>query len=259
MSKPSEFLCTERCIKHLENAKLPLYALRLVHACHYYVDQTPGLSMLNLVMNTGQHYTVRCQTLLEATGTPKANDFGMIKKGVEYLQRSSIFSHLQLNENGRKLTFHFGNRYANDAVRKKSEKFAFIDVDHVRTLRTPEQIIFYTRCIMVQRSKFPMFTLPWEESRDGSWLYAKQPWLAAARRICERLGHDCIFIPQFNVETDEVIRVWIKLVPKVSPWSAGKLFPRDGQGVIVVINGKSRTLSRPELRKRREWRRAERR
>ncbi|MDX1785619.1 MAG: hypothetical protein R3210_05780 [Roseovarius sp.] len=258
MSKPSEFLCTERCIQHLENANLPLYALRLVHACHFYVDQTPGLSMQNSVLYSDRHYTVRCQTLLEVTGTPKANDFGMIKKGVEYLQGSNIFSHLQLHRNGRKLTFHFTNKYANDAFRKRADKFALIDVDHVRTLRTPEQIMFYTRCIMVQRSDFPMFTLPWGESGDGSWLHAKKPWLAAARRIGERLGLDCVLIPQVSVETDEVIRVQVKLVPKVSPWPPGKLFPRDGQGVAVVSKGKSRTLSRPELRERREWRRADR-
>lgn len=103
-----------------------------------------------------------------------------------------------------------------------------------------------------------MFAIPWIRSRDGAWLTAKKPWLAAARRVGERLGLDCVLIPQISVETDEVFVVRVKLVPKVSPWSPGKLFPRDGHGVAVVVNGKSTTLSRPELRARREWRRAER-
>ena len=258
MSKPSEFLCTERCIQHIEDAHLPLYALRLVHACHYFVDRTPGLLMQNMALHPDRHFTVRCQTLLEATGTPKANDFDMIKRGAECLQGGKIFSHLHLHETGRKLTFHFAKRYADDAVKKKGDKFAFVDVDHVRTLRTREQIEFYTRCAMVLRSNFPMFALSWKGSRDGSWLQAKKPWLAAARRVGERLRLDFILIPQINVETDEVFQVQVKLVPKVSPWSPGKLFPRDGQGVAVVINGKSETLSRPELRARRNWRRADR-
>lgn len=258
MSKPSEFLCTERCIQHIENAHLPLYALRLVHACHYFVDQTPGLSMQNMALYPDRHYTVRCQTLMEATGTPEANDFDMIREGVEKLQGGKIFKHLELQESGRKLTFHFANRYADDAVRKKNDKFAFVDVDQVRTLRKPEQIQFYTRSVMVLRSDYPKFILPWKPSRDGAWLPAKKRWLTAARQVGVRLGLDCVLIPQINIETDEISQVQVKLVPKVSPWSPGKLFPRDGQGVAVVINGNSETLSRPELRARRNWRRADR-
>ncbi|KUF09038.1 hypothetical protein [Pseudoponticoccus marisrubri] len=258
MSKPSEFLCTERCIQHIEDAHLPLYGLRLVHACHYFVDQTPGLSMQNMALHPDRHYTVRCQTLLEATGTPNANDFDMIKEGVEFLQGGKIFSHLHLHENGRKLTFHFAKRYADDAVRKKGDKFAFVDVDQVRTLRTREQIECYMRATMVLRSDFPMFALSWREDRDGPWLQAKKSWLLAARRVGERLGLDFVIIPRISVETDEIDRVQVKLVPKVSRWSQGKLFPRDGQGVVVVVNGKSDTLSRAELRTRRNWCKADR-
>ncbi|WP_322866054.1 hypothetical protein U5922_007515 [Aquicoccus sp. G2-2] len=142
MSKPSEYLCTERCIRHLESARLSLYALRLVHACHYYIDQTPGLSMQNMALDKSTQYTVRCQTLLEFTGTPKANDFDMIKVGVGQLQGGRIFSHLKLSESGRKLTFQFSKNYAYDAMKGKKDKFAFVDVDIVRTLRTPQQVLF---------------------------------------------------------------------------------------------------------------------
>lgn len=258
MSKPSEFLCTERCIRHIEVAKLPLYALRLVHACHYYIDQTPGLSMQNMALHPKKHYTARCQSLLEATGTPQANDFDMIKEGLAALQDSQLFSHLELSENGRKLIFHLAKHYADDAVRKKSDKFAFVDVDIIRTLRTPEQILFYTRCAMVLRSDYPMFTLPWAKPDKGCWLDDKKRWLSAACRISKRLELDCVLIPHVDVETDEVSRVKVKLVQKVSHWAPGKLFPRDGEGVVVIIDGKSKTLSRPELRARRSWCRADR-
>ncbi|WP_339638297.1 hypothetical protein [uncultured Sulfitobacter sp.] len=258
MSKPSEFLCTERCIQHIEDANLSLYALRLVHGCHFLVDQTPGLSMQNMALHADRHYTVRCQTLLEATGTPNANDFDMIREGIKGLQNGKVLSHLILHESGRKLTFHFQKNYATNANRAKSEKFAMVDVDEVRTLRTREQIMFYTRCAMVLKSQFPMFWLPWKPSEEKRWVEAKKPWMAAARRVGERLGLDCILVPEICVETDEVTRVKVKLVKKVSQWSPGKLFPRDGQGVVVVIDGKSATLSRSELRRRRDWRRPER-
>jgi hypothetical protein len=258
MSKPSEFLCTERCIRHIEDANLSLYALRLVHGCHFLVDQTLGLSMQNMALHADRHYTVRCQTLLEATGTPNANDFDMIREGIKGLQNDKIFNHLKLHESGRKLTFHFQKNYATNAIRAKSEKFAMVDVDEVRTLRTREQIIFYTRCAMVLKSQFPMFWLPWKPGGESRWVDAKKPWMAAARRVGKRLGLDFILVPEVSVETDEVTRVKVKLVKKVSHWSPGKLFPRDGQGVAVVTDGKSATLSRSELRRRRDWRRPDR-
>lgn len=258
MSKPSEFLCTERCIRRIEDANLSLYALRLVHGCHFLVDQTPGLSMQNMALHGDRHYTVRCHTLLGVTGTPKANDFDMIRSGIEGLQSSNIFSHLTLHGNGRKLTFHFQKNYATNAIRAKSDKFAMVDVDEVGTLRTTEQIMFYTRCAMVLKSQFPMFWLPWRADGKDRWLQAKKPWTAAAQRVGARLGLDCILVPEICVETDEVTRVKVKLVKKVSQWAPGKLFPRDGQGVAVVIGGKSSTLSRSELRRRRDWRRADR-
>jgi len=258
MSKSSEFLCTERCIQHIEDANLSLYALRLVHGCHFLVDQTPGLSMQNMALHPDRHYTVRCQTLLEVTGTPKANDFDMVREGIKGLQNANIFNQLKRHESGRKLTFHFQKNYATNAIRAKADKFAMVDVDEVRTLRTPEQIMFYTRCAMVLKSQFPMFWLPWRADGNKRWLHAKKPWMAAARRVGERLGLDCILVPEVCVETDEVTRVKVKLVKKVSQWSPGKLYPRDGQGVAVVINGKNATLSRSELRRRRNWRRADR-
>ena len=173
MSRPSEFLCTERCIDHIERANLPLYALRLVHACHFLIDQSQGLSMQHMAMHRERHYTVRCRSLMETTGTPKANDFQMIRRGVEQLRGNRIFSQLHLHEHGKKLTFHFDKSYAYDAIRKKSDKFGLLDADDLRALRTPEQIMFYTRSVMVLRSDYPMFTLPWTVERHGSWNQSK--------------------------------------------------------------------------------------
>ncbi|WP_322866053.1 hypothetical protein U5922_007510 [Aquicoccus sp. G2-2] len=86
----------------------------------------------------------------------------------------------------------------------------------------------------------------------------KKPWLAAARRIGEKMSLNYVLIPHVDVQTDEISHVKVKLVKKVSGWAPGKLFPRDGQGVAVVVNGKSMTLSRLELRARRDWSRADR-
>lgn len=258
MSSPSEYLCTQHCIQQIEDANLPLYALRLVHACHYVVDKNPGLSMLNMAMQPEKQYTVRCQTLLEATGTPRANDFGMIRAGAQVLQGGQIFSHLRLSASGRKLTFRFSKKYATDALRRKKEKFAFVDVDVIRSLRTPQQILFYTRCAMVLGSDFPMFRLPWSNSAQSNWLSCKKPWLSAACRVSEALGLDFVLIPKIDVETDEVFHVDVKIVKKVSSWGRASCFRGMQRAFVVVDNGKSATLSRKELRARRNWRRADR-
>jgi len=98
MSKPSEYLCTERNIKTIEQADLPLNALRLVHGCHYYVDSNPKLSMMRMAALEKLSYTVRCSSILAATGTPKANDYDMIKSGIDAISGKKIFDMLNQSD-----------------------------------------------------------------------------------------------------------------------------------------------------------------
>jgi len=111
---------------------------------------------------------------------------------------------------------------------------------------------------MAHRSNYPTFDLPRPDGKASLWSQEKKKWLSAAARLSAEFDHDYIFEPIVNVETDEVSRVKVKIVKKVSAWAPERLFPRDGQGVCVVIRGRSGTLSRHELRQRRRWRWADR-
>lgn len=268
MSKLSEYLCTERVVARLENADLSLDGLRLAHGCHFYVDSRKELNIQNMASPKRANFTVKCSTLLATTGTPGAKDYDMIAKGIkahsalQYQGGAAIFDFLERRDNSKKITFRFSDVYVRDSLRAskdRTSKFAMIDVDTIGRLSTPKQILFYTRAVMSQRSNFPMFTLPWSAERSGPWRDVKRSWLSAAERLSKLLDQDYLLEPMVNAETDEVARVKVKIVRKVSAWDPEKLFPRQSdQAVCTVISGKARSLSKTELQERRKWSRADR-
>lgn len=268
MSKLSEYLCTERVVARLENADLSLDGLRWAHGCHFYVDSRKVLDIKNMAAPKRANFTVKCSTLLAATGSPGAKDYDMIAKGMKAHTDlrdqggRAIFDFLERKEGGRKIIFRFSDCYVRDSLRTlkdRTSKFAMIDVDTIGRLSTPKQILFYTRAVMSQRSNFPMFTLPWSAERSGPWRDVKRSWLSAAERLSKLLDQDYLLEPMVDAETDEVSRVKVKSVRTVSAWEPEKLFPRQAdQAVCTVISGKARSLSKGELQERRKWSRADR-
>jgi hypothetical protein len=267
MSKLSEYLCTERVVARLENADLSLDGLRLAHGCHFYVDSRKELNIQNMAAPKRANFTVKCSTLLATTGSPGAKDYDMIAKGIQAHTGlrgqggRAIFDFLERREDGRKITFRFSDGYVRDSLRSSNDrksKFAMIDVDTIGRLSTPKQILFYTRAVMSQRSNSPMFNLPWSAERSGPWRDVKRSWLSAAERLSKLLDQDYLLEPMVDAETDEVSRVKVKIVKKVSAWGPEKLFPRQAdQSVCTVIFGKARSLSKSELQERRKWTRAD--
>ncbi|QFT59421.1 hypothetical protein FIU94_11360 [Sulfitobacter sp. THAF37] len=267
MSKLSEYLCTERVVTRLEKADLSLDGLRLAHGCHFYIDSRRELNIQNMAAPKRANFTVRCSTLLAITGSPGAKDYDMISRGMKAhtnLQAqggTAIFDFLKRREDRRKITFRFSDGYVRDSLRRSNDrtsKFAMIDVDTIGRLSTPKQILFYTRAVMAQGSTFPMFTLPWSAERTAPWRDVKRSWLSAAERLSKLLCQDYLLEPMVDAETDEVSRVKVKIVKKVSAWGPEKLFPRQAdQSVCTVISGKARSLSKSELQERRKWTRAD--
>jgi len=262
MSKQSEFLFTENVAKMVEGASLTLDGLRLVHGCHYYVDSRPELKMGTMAKPMQKSITVRCRSILSASGAPGAKDYDVIDEGIVNHANKRIFDELKRSDCGRKLTFRFSDAYARGSARSgksSPEKFAMIDVDTIGKLRSPYHILFYTRAVMTQGSDYPMFRLPWELSQSKSWADVKRRWLGAAERISSELNHDYVLEPIENPETSEIFWVKVKTVKKVSAWPPQKLFPRDAaHSVCTVVSGKASTLTRSQLRERRDWTRADR-
>ena len=111
---------------------------------------------------------------------------------------------------------------------------------------------------MVQRQRHPIFYLPRVCSEKEPWSETKRTWLAAASRVGELLGHHYVFIPELDDQCENVIAVRVKIVHSETQWSEGRLFPRHApEPVSTVANGKTRTLTRQELRKRKNWTRVD--
>ena len=257
MSTPNTYRCESDVVKLLEKSNLSLNALRLVHATYHHLDNHitwhPSFMGLRATAKDDRVCTVRCAELCDTTGTPGANDIGMVRKGVRDLAGKGLFTILEID--GRKLRFRFSKALANAATRFKKPRFVILDCDVIAKLRTPHQVLFYTRAEMVTRQEHPLFWLPNVCPDSMPWGQTKRTWLSAAARISSHLDQDYLFIPELDEWRDRVSAVKVKIAHPNTSWSAGKLYPRRAvEPVSVVANGKTQTLTRRELTNRRHWR-----
>lgn len=256
MSSPRHYRCEEKVVKILEERKLSLNGLRLVHATYHYLDNHPGWEpqYMNLKAPDGKERicTALCAQLCETTGAPAANDISMIHQGMHDVAGTDLFRTLELD--GRKLRFRFGHSLAAGAAKYTNRKFVILDCGIIARLRSPWQVYFYTRAEMVHRQRNPIFYLPRVGPKSEPWQDTKRTWLSAARRVGEIMGHHYVFIPELDDQCEHVIAVRVKVVHRTTQWSEGRLFPRHApEPVSVVANGKCSTLTRHELRKRKNW------
>lgn len=260
MSTLSHYRCEENVVKLLEKKKLPLSGLRLVHATYHYLDNHPGWqpSHMNISDKLGENRvcTALCSLLCEATGSPRANDISMIHDGMRDVEGKELFRVLELA--GRRLRFRYSHSLASATKRYTNGKFAMIDCRIIAQLRSPWQLYFYTRAEMVQRQRHPIFYLPRVCPDTEPWSQTKRTWLSAACRVGEVLGHHYVFVPELDELCERVVAVRVKVVHQKTEWSPGRLFPlRAPEPVSIIANGKSRTLTRQELQKRRNWTRVD--
>lgn len=260
MSSPRHYRCEEKVVRLLEEKKLSLNALRLVHATYHHLDNHPGwtVSHMKLTEKSGRPRvcTALCSILCETTGSPGANDIGMIHEGMRDVADKDLFRILELD--GRRLRFRYNHGLADAATLYTKAKFAILDCGIIAQLRSPWQVYFYTRAEMVQRQRRPMFYLPRVCPDNEPWSDTKRTWLSAAGRVGDILGHHYVFIPELDELCERVIRVKVKIVHQRTLWSEGRLFPRRAaEPVSIVANGKSRTLNRHELDRRKNWTKVE--
>ena len=256
MFSPQHYRCEENVVTLLEKKKLSLNALRIVHATYHYLDNhtgwTPASMALEETPGKNRTCTVLCATLCQTTGSPSANDIGMIHDGLKGLNGTDLFSRLEVD--GRKLRFRFANALANATKRLINGKFAMLDCGIIAQLRSPWHVYFYTRAEMAHQQKYPFFYLPNVCPDREPWSETKRKWLSAACRVGEFLGQHYVFVPELDEQCEYVIRVKVKIVTAKSQWSAGRLYPRHAaEPVSIVARGKSRTLTRDELRERKNW------
>lgn len=257
VSKPNEYVCNEKVVSFLEQAKLSLAALRLTYACCHYLDQRRGLSLAGMSLKNAKTCTVRTLVLVRTTGSPGANDNDMIAEGMEDLaipRDRKIFEVLKLSENGRRLEFKFATGFASCGLMHKKDKFAMVDTSILAMLRSPAQVFFYSRAVMVHRSDQPQFYLPVIGSNARPWSDQRRNWMRAAERVGALLGQDYLFLPELDPHDDSVVAVKVKVSTSTSKWSPGKLYPRHSLGsVSAVVGGKGKSLKNDDLFLRNLW------
>jgi len=256
MSLPSQYRCEAQVVKMLEDTKLSVNALRLVHAAYHHLDNhiwwVPHQMMLPPTPTNDRICTVLCAELCATTGTPGANDLSIVHDGVGDLAGTGLFQHLEID--GRKLRFRLSSAFADATQQLKNGRFVMMDCAIVAQLRTVPQISFYTRAEMVARQDFPSFHLPGVCPASAPWSRSKRTWLAAAARVGQLLDQEYLFIPELDERRENVARVKVKIVHAATKWSAGKLYPRySTEPVSVVAFGKANTLTRSELARRQKW------
>jgi hypothetical protein len=259
MSKPTEYLMTKEIVAMVEKTKPSLQLLRLFHACYAYVDRNKHLSV-GLIAMTGQpSCTVLCSDLAAITGSPAAKSNAWIRNAIQEGGWGSLFSKLDLNDSGNLLSFKFAPRIGPASLRNSKETvFAMLDSDDNRTISSANEVLFYTRAVMVGQANQPSFHIPNICPTTAPWRdNTKKSWLRIAARVGEKLGQDYVVAPQFDPMNREISQVRVKVVTANSRWSAGHLFPRPPCPPVAVVHGGNFVcLTKSELVARRNWTRA---
>jgi len=256
MSKPTEYLMTEKVVAMVEKTKPTLQLLRLFHACYAYVDRNRLLSIGTVALTDKPSCTVLCSDLAAITGSPEAKSNSWIRTAIEEGGWGTLFSQLHLESCGTLLTFKFSPQIGPASIRGPRDKiFAMLDSDEIRTISSANEAMFYTKAVMVGQANQPSFDLPNICPETAPWTdSSKKSWLRIAARVGTRLGQDYVVLPQRDPMTRAIARVRVKVVTSTTRWSEGYLFPRlPSPPVAVVHGGHFVCLKKCELIERRDW------
>ena len=256
MSKPTEYLMTEKVVAMVEKTKPTLQLLRLFHACYAYVDRNRLLSIGAVALTDKPSCKVLCSDLAAIAGSPEAKSNSWIRTAVEEGGWRTLFSQLHLEDCGSLLSFKFSPQIGPASIRGPKDKiFAMLDSDQIRTISSANEAMFYTKAVMVGQANQPSFyipnicpeTTPWTDS-------SKKSWLRIAARVGQRLGQDYVIVPQRDPMTRAISQVRVKVVTGNTRWSEGYLFPRPPSPPVAVVHGGNFVcLKRCELVERRDW------
>lgn len=259
MSKPTEYPLTNEIIAMIEKTKPSLQLLRLFHACYAYVDRNKHLTIWLNSMSGKPSCTVSCSDLAAITGSLEAKSNSWIKTAVEEGGWDTLFRQLHLDGCRNLLSFKFTPRIGEEAIMTSKKKvFAMLDSDEIRTISSANEVLFYTKAVMVGQAQQPSFYIPNICPKTAPWTdSSKKSWLRIAARVGERLGQDYVIAPQRDPTTREITQVRVKVATANTRWSAGFLFPRPPcPPVAVVQGGRFLCLTKAELVERRNWTRA---
>lgn len=259
MSKPTEYLMTKEIVALVEKTKPSLQLLRLFHACYAYVDREQQLSVGVLAMTGKPSCSVPCSVLAAITGSPEAKSNAWIRTAIQEGGWEYLFSKLDLDDSGTLLTFKFAPCIGPASIRSSKETvFAMLDSDDIRTISSANEVLFYTKAVMVRQANQPLFHIPNICPKTAPWTDSvKKSWLRIAARVGERLGHDYVLAPQWDPLTREISLVRVKVVTEHTRWSPGCLFPRPPCPPVAVVHGGNFVcLNKSELVERRNWTRA---
>lgn len=256
MSKPTEYLMTEKVVAMVEKTKPTLQLLRLFHACYAYVDRNRLLSIGAVALTDKPSCTVLCSDLAAITGSPEAKSNSWIRTAIEEGGWGTLFSQLRLESCGTLLTFKFSPQIGPASIRGQRDKiFAMLDSDEIRMISSANEAMFYTKAVMVGQANQPSFYIPNICPETAPWTdSSKKSWLRIAARVGERLEQEYVVVPQRDPMSRAIARVRVKVVTGTTRWSEGYLFPRlPSPPVAVVHGGNFVCLKKSELIARRDW------
>lgn len=253
MSTNSEFRCDEEIVKMVEDANLPLSALRVLYGLHYLIDSDPMKNVTMMGVPHRRSMQVKGRRIIQSTFPSTTNDLRLLRTARESLLDSKIMAKYDYNPEQSTLSFRYSDKAIEASEQRKNGKFAIVDSAWFTRLSTPAQIMFYIRVKMHECMKAPTFPIPGISS-SRPWQKIRRPWFAAAEKLSAELGQDYLFCPEINNMSEQARAVWVKISHDESTWYPGSLYFRAAyKSPIAVSGGISGAITRDELLRRTDW------
>ncbi len=253
MSTHTQFRCDEEIVQMIENANLPLHALRVFYGLHYLIDADPSKHVILMSPPHRNSMTVKGRKIRQATFPSGTNDLKFLPDAQESLLASKLLSVYEIDDQTKTLTFRYSDKAIVASGQKKGGKFAIADSLCLTRLSTPEQIMLYIRTMMHQRMKAPSFYIS-GISASTPWQSAKKSWVSAAEKLSKELDQQYLFCPEADRMSEQVSAVKVKISNDQSSWFSGSLYYRLADKPPTAVSaGHSGAVTRAELLKRETW------
>jgi hypothetical protein len=260
MSKTTEYLCPGKIVRRIEETKLSLHGLRVLHALLYYADKEPQGIAAGAFGSASSPIVVYSGLIPRLVGPQGSNDLLSTNRGIAELSQTDLFETLVHDTTTNHIEYKFASHIARLALRSKKDPFAMIDLLDVQKCRTAHQLSFYTAMMVAVNCDRPKFQLPGVGVGQDTWAGGvSQKWLRAAETWRQRKGLGFLVVPMTEKRSKRIESVWVKISHVDTKWSPGcfylltyKLLPTS------VIAGVSQRLTRAKLTQRHQWRFADR-
>lgn len=194
--------------------------------------------------------TIPVALLRRTVGPAGARDNNHVKACLLGLQES-VFKQIEITDQGRGLTFQFGNAVLRQSM-GKNPVFGKFDVREVAQCRSLSDLLFLERDVVTRNQQWPGFRIPGiNPSVPGKrWPDARDKWLRSACKISNLTGHRYLFAVAEDARMLGSPFVTVKMSHERTAWHAAKLyrFSHPVASLIEVDGGGYRYLGVEEVK-----------